>query len=83
MGDSMNNYFFGPLSSQYCLIFYVISAYFLIVTILLVVGFVGHLFTKKTTSASVFAFVFGVTTHLVLYIGYRLIYNMCMSSIRP
>lgn len=79
MDSSLNNYLFGALSSQYCLIFYIISAYFLIVTILLVLGFVGHIFSKKTNALAVFAFILSAVSHFVIYIGYRLLYNMCVS----
>lgn len=81
--STLNNYFFGPLSSQYCLLFYIMSVYFLIVTIIIVVGFVGHMFSKKTTPLAIFAFIVSAVSHLVIYVGYRLIYNMCMNSTRP
>lgn len=77
------NYLFGPLSSQYCLVFYLISAYFLIVTVLLIVGFVFQLFSKKMNEMVVFAFILSTISHFVIYIGYRLLYNMCMNTIRP
>jgi len=81
--NSLNNYFFGPLSSQYCLLFYILCVYFLIVFIFLVLGFVGHLFSKKTTALTVFTFMVAAVSHFAIYIGYRLLYNMCLGSIKP
>ena len=83
MSGSLNNYFFGPLSSQYCLLFYILCVYFLIVFVLLLLGFVGHLFSKKVTPMTIFAFAVTAVSHFAIYIGYRLIYNMCLSSIKP
>ena len=79
---SLNNYFFGPLSSQYCLIFYILCIYFLVVFILLITGFVFHVFSKKTTLFTIFAFLVAGVSHFAVYIGYRLLYNMCLNSTR-
>lgn len=81
--QSLNNYLFGPLSSQYCLIFYVICIYFFVAFILFILATVGQLFSKKMTPLTVLLFAVSALSHFAVYIGWRLIYNMCLSSIRP
>lgn len=77
----LNDYFFGPLSSQYCLVFYILCIYFLFGFVLLVVMFIVNLFSKKTTPFTIFTFLFAAVTHFAVYVGYRLIYNMCLNSV--
>lgn len=79
MSDTMD-YFFGPVSSQYCIWFYAISVFGFINLILVLIGFIVSLFTKKVHFAVPLTFFLALFTWFFMYFQNRLLYNMCLKS---
>lgn len=78
--DALESYLFGPVSTTYCLWFYIISVFAFINLLIHAIGFVISILAKKIHWAWPWA-------HFVLmmiwFMGYfltRLMYNMCLRS---
>jgi len=73
---------FGPLSKQYCLYFYALSAVGL-VSVILIVFSAGILLvtSKKENKVSLFSVIMGVGFYGLFYLQNRLLYNICSSSL--
>tara|TARA_A100001035_G_C27502476_1_gene372641 strand:- start:165 stop:410 length:246 start_codon:yes stop_codon:yes gene_type:complete len=80
---SVYNNLFGPLDSDYCVIFFVlmvISFIYLALTVLLAIG---YMFSSKKKDGKVFGFLFTNAIILAIaYFAYRTLYSMCLSSLR-
>lgn len=75
----MNNVF-GPMSSNYCNIFLVLSAIYLFFTVLLGGSFLVSLTNKKASMYSKISMMLGFITYLLFYITHRIFYNMCVKT---
>jgi hypothetical protein len=73
------NSVFGPMSSNYCNIFLVLSAVYLAVTVLLGGSFLMS-FTKKISMSHRIYMFAGFITYLLSYITHRIFYNMCVKT---
>jgi hypothetical protein len=79
--SSMDN-LFGPLSKQYCLYFYALSAVGLISVILIIVAATILLVAgKKENKVSIFSVIMGVGFYGLFYLQNRLLYNICSSTL--
>lgn len=74
------NDIFGPMSSNYCNIFLIFSALYLLVTILLLGGFLLSLTNKKVSFIARIYMFAGAFNYLLLYITHRIFYNMCRKT---
>ncbi len=72
---------FGPLSKSYCFYFYLLSLFFVISLVLLVITtlFIG-ISRKKGFMFFLQAAIFAIT-YGMLYLQNRLLYNMCSHSL--
>lgn len=80
---SLYNNLFGPLDSDYCVIFFVlmiISFIYLVLSLLLAIGYIFSNKRKDGKLVSIFftnAFIMGIA-----YFTHRTLYSMCLSSLR-
>ncbi len=83
MSDSLENYFFGPLDKKYCLLFYIFSVimFLLFLGAVFLVGmslFNGY----KFTLFNIFITAYALLISFVAYLTQRLLYSMCVGSLK-
>ena len=78
--SSLNDTLFGPLGSQFCLYFYILSAIAFIFMVMSILGFILHLFSKKMDMKVVLGVIMVAGTYGIVYMQNRLLYNMCNRS---
>jgi hypothetical protein len=81
MNDTMN-YFFGPLSKEYCLYYYFLAVISAIIFILTSFSFIIVIIQSKKIRGGMWLGMFN--TLLSIFIGYfvsRLLYTMCVRSL--
>jgi hypothetical protein len=81
MNDFMN-YFFGPLSKEYCLYYYFLAVISGIIFALTAFSFIIVIIKSKKIKAGIWLGMFN--TLLSIFIGYfvsRLLYTMCVKSL--
>ena len=79
---TLENYIFGPLDKEYCMLFYVfaILAFFSFVVALsgAVVGLLNG--TKKFSITEGFFILYSLLMSFLIYLQNRLLYSMCINS---
>ena len=83
MSDFMSNYF-GPLSKEYCMYFYLMSIFFFIIMMMGLVGVVSTIILKPK-QVNVMFFINSVMlmmNSILAYFVNRLLHTMCANSIR-
>lgn len=80
MAFSLDDYLFGPVTSQYCLWFYAISLFSFVSLILVIIGFFVSMLSKKVHFAIPLSFFISVFSWFFMYFQNRLLYNMCLRS---
>lgn len=70
---------FGPLDKNYCLFFFIISAFSLVLFVIALITLVGELITGKTTRLYLTAYI--MIMYFILYFQSRIFYNMCANSL--
>jgi hypothetical protein len=78
--SSLNDTLFGPLGTQFCLYFYILSAIAFIFMVMSILGFILHLFSKKMDMKVVLGVIMVAGTYGIVYMQNRLLYNMCNRS---
>jgi len=80
---TLNN-IFGTLPKQYCLWFYILCVLSFLVFIFLFLYFLYLLFTKgRKIDNSLYVVTLSTSiSYLFVYLTYRLLYNMCINSLR-
>tara|TARA_B100001063_G_scaffold232911_2_gene248544 strand:+ start:1427 stop:1660 length:234 start_codon:yes stop_codon:yes gene_type:complete len=75
---SLEKMLFGPVNSDYCLLFYVLMVLVFIGIVLNALAMVYELLNKqKLNKALVSSLVHGI----ILYFTHRILYSMCISSL--
>lgn len=79
---SLDDLFFGPLDSKYCIIFYIFMVIFFISLLMMLVnGIHSVLLGKQKLSANkVLSLVLAIAYMALLYLHQRLLYSMCIKS---
>ena len=77
---SLDDYFFGPVSATYCIWFYILSVFGLIMLFIAVFNFFVSMFTKKIHWAWTGLFAWVGLMWFAMYFQNRLLYNMCMRT---
>lgn len=78
--NNLTEYFFGPLSKDYCIYFYFLTVYFFITTVMFVISSLYFGITKKKGLS------FYVTSLLttfgigLIYFQNRLLHSMCVGK---
>jgi hypothetical protein len=81
MNDFMN-YFFGPLSKEYCLYYYFLAVISAVIFALTALSFIVLIVKSKKIKGGMWLGMFN--TLLSIFIGYfvsRLLYTMCVKSL--
>ena len=80
---SLNDRFFSPLGKEWCMYYYVILVFVFIFFILSIISAVIGLFNiKKLGFNEVYLLCVPVIMNLVLYLQSRIIYSICVSSLK-
>lgn len=75
--------FFSPLGKQYCWYFYLLALFALILILLKAINIVYSIFSKKGKDSASYASDFILLISLLLsYFVNRLLYSMCVGSLR-
>ncbi len=80
--NNLMNYFFGPLSKEYCLYYYFLAVISGIIFTLTALSFVVVIVKSNKIKAGMWLSMFN--TLLSIFIGYfvsRLLYTMCVKSL--
>lgn len=74
----------GPISQKYCLLFYIFSIvqFFGFIFLVLAILYVIFLGKTKVEISDIISLGFIASLQLMSYIQLRLLYNMCINSIR-
>jgi hypothetical protein len=81
MADTMT-YLFGPISDEYCILFYALSIIAFVYLVLFIIATIYYALTNKINNK----FVFGVSVvsvslyYFVVYLQNRLLHGMCMKK---
>ena len=75
-------FLFGPLPVSYCLLFYILSFFAFILFILAIIGLIIILIRppKGMNWTMIATVVFGIILYFVIYLLYRLLFNMCAGN---
>jgi hypothetical protein len=79
---SLDNMFFGPLDSSYCIIFYVFMVIFFL-SLVVIVGktvYDGVFSSKNMTTRDMLPMLLSILYAVLLYLHQRLLYSMCVKS---
>ena len=79
---SVYNNLFGPLNSDYCMIFYVlmlITFFYLVISVLMILGYL--LASKKKEGKVVGLLTTNALIMLIAYFTHRTLYSMCVASL--
>lgn len=80
---SMYNQLFGPLDSDYCMIFFVLMVIAFIYLVLSVLGMITYMFSSKKRDTKLFGlFLTNTILMAFVYFTHRTLYSMCLSSLR-
>ena len=83
MSSSFMNAYFGPLSREYCAYFYVLSIFFGIVFVIVLLSIVGFIAMnyKKVNGMYMMNSVLVLVNLFIVYFANRLLHTMCVKSI--
>jgi len=82
MGDLMDT-LFSPLGKEWCLYYFFILVFVFLAYLFVILAALIHLFNlKKITFSSVFMSLIPIVTYAILYFQSRLIYSMCVGSLK-
>jgi hypothetical protein len=70
---------FGPLDKNYCLFFFVISAFSIVLFSVAFITFIGELLSKKRER--LYLTVYIMVAYFIMYLQSRILYNMCFNSL--
>jgi hypothetical protein len=80
MPISINDYLFGPLDTEYCLYFYILSVFGFVGMLLAVTSLVPLLLHGNADAKTLMAIFMGSIIYLSTYFQNRLLYSMFMTK---
>jgi hypothetical protein len=82
MGFSLNNYLFGPLDTEYCMYFYLLSVMHFCIFVFIFASLIYSLLAgnKKVDMKMMTTMVFGGLLYFAFYFQNRLLHSMCISK---
>ena len=82
MMERFHDMFFGPLSKDYCFLFYVFMVFNLVAIFFIVLAVVGGLiFSKKLTREQIGSGIAMMILYLVAYLQNRILHSMCVNAV--
>ena len=84
MNNQFMNKYFGPLPSEYCNYFYVLSIFFALYAVMILFVLFGYIFMNfnKMNYSIVANSIFAMLSALIVYFANRLLHTMCVNSVR-
>ena len=84
MNNPFMNKYFGPLSSEYCNYFYVLSILFALYGVMILFVLFGYILMNfnKLNYSTISISIFAILNAFIVYFANRLLYTMCVYSIR-
>ena len=84
MTFSLDNYLFGPLDTEYCAYFYILSVIHFLIFAFIIATLLISLVTgnKKVDMKMISTMLFGSLLYAALYFQNRLLHSMCVSGER-
>jgi len=76
----IDDFFFGPLSKNWCLYFYFLSIVWFFMFLLSVLYLIRYFFSKNANNNIAFGILTYSLTILILYIEKRILHGMCINS---
>ena len=76
------DYIYGPISQKYCLYFYILSVIGFVLLLFVVIATIYQGFTKKHPMSFYLSMVMLAVLYAMFYLQNRLLYNMCMGTIK-
>ena len=82
MTFSLNNYLFGPLDTQYCAYFYILSVIHFALLVFMAISLLVYLIsgTKKIDQKLISTMVFAGLLYTAMWFQNRLLHSMCVSK---
>lgn len=77
---SLNDSLFGPLDTEYCMYFYILSVFGFVGLLLASLSFITFLFGGNQDAKTLMAIFMGAVIYLSCYLQNRLLYSMCMNK---
>jgi hypothetical protein len=77
---SVNDTLFGPLDTEFCMYFYILSVFGFVGLLLAFVSFLSFLFRGEGDAKTLMAVFMGSIIYLSFYIQNRLLYSMCINK---
>ena len=82
MNTNFSNSVFGTLPKQYCIWFYILCVISFLIILSALIGFI-FLLTKKNVHYSTYLTTLAfLVNYCLIYLTYRLLYSMCISSLK-
>jgi len=81
MTPTINDQLFGPLDRKYCLYFYYLSIFGLLLLVFLVISSLYIALTSKNSGVFGFQMVMVAIGYGIFYFQNRLLYSMCVNSL--
>ena len=81
--SDLTNKFFGPLGKEWCMYYFAILVFVFIFFVLSIISAVIGLFSlKKFSFNEIYLLCVPIVMNLVLYLQSRIIYSICVSSLK-
>lgn len=82
MMENFHDMFFGPLSKDYCFLFYVFMVFNLVAIFFIISAIVGGLiFAKKIPKEQITSGIAMLILYIVAYLQNRILHSMCISAV--
>mgnify|MGYP001366782779 FL=1 len=83
MMEKVHDMFFGPLSKDYCFLFYVFMVFNLVAILFILLAVVGGIFfAKKITNEQIGSGIGLLVLYIIAYLQNRILHSMCINAIR-
>ena len=83
MMENFHDMFFGPLSKDYCFLFYVFMVFNLVAILFILLAVVGGIFfAKKITNEQIGSGIGLLVLYIIAYLQNRILHSMCINAIR-
>ena len=83
MMEKVHDMFFGPLSKDYCFLFYVFMVFNLVAILFILLAVVGGIFfAKKITNEQIGSGIALLVLYIIAYLQNRILHSMCINAIR-
>ena len=80
--EKFHDMFFGPLSKDYCFLFYVFMVFNLVAILMIISALVGGIvFAKKISKEQIGSGIGMLALYLIAYLQNRILHSMCVNAV--